>query len=491
MKYDAIVLGAGTNGLVAAHMLARARRHVLVVEQQTEGANLTDLGWVHPRIIADLDLLQHGLVIQEPDPWCVVPLPDGTSLNLHRDMERTVEQIRRLCPSDATRWPEFSARMRRMAGVLEDLYVQPAPDVETTRPGELLNLALLGLKVRGLGREAMIDLLRIMPMPVAELLDEWFEHDALKAALGAIAVLHLRQGPRSGGTAFTMLHHCVGSPAGVFHPPVTNLGWALLNRRPGTGDRGPNVEIRRGGIVERIVVEGGRAVAITLKDGERIDADVVVSSATPQRTLLELLEPGWLDPEFARAVGNIKSRGVTGRVTFHLSRSASFPNTLVAPSLDFIEHAYDDAKYGRTSAHPYFEAHSEGDTIVAFVQYVPYADGDWSAERRRTFVDAIRLRLERAIPAVAGTITSADLETPRDREEMYGMTGGHPYQGDHTLDQILFMRPVPGWSRYRTPVEGLFLCGAGTHPGGSIAGGAGWLAAREILGRRGAGGGRG
>ncbi len=480
MSHDAIVIGAGTNGLVAAHLLALAGQRVLVLEQQTEAGNLTDLGWVHPRIIADLDLMQRGLVIQAPDPWLSVPLSDGTTLSLHRDVERSAEAIRRVSPKDAAKWPEFCHRMHKLSGVLEDLYTQPAPDVETTQPGELMRLGLLGLKVRGLGKQAMIDLLRILPMPVAELLDDWFEHDALKAAIGALSVLHLQQGPRSGGTAFTMLHHAVGSPAGVFHPPVTNLGWALMSRGPGTGDPRP-IEIRRGVKIAKINVAAGRATGVTLENGDVLPATRVVSSTDPRHTLLGMLEPGWLDPEFARAVRNIKSRGVTARITFHVNRPAELPTALFAPSLDYIEKAYDDAKYGRTSAEPYFEAHPEEGRVVALVQYVPYADSAWDDARRRQFAAGIQDRLVKAFPALAGTITGSDVETPRDRERIYGMTMGHVYHGELTLDQILFMRPVPGWSRYRTPIRSLYLCGAGCHPGGSVAGGAGWLAAREIL----------
>jgi phytoene dehydrogenase-like protein len=490
MSHDAIVIGAGTNGLVAAHMLARKGRRVLVLEQQEQSTNLSDLGWVHPRIIADLQLLEHGFTVQEPDPWMVVPLADGTSLVLSRDIEQTAQAIRRLSPRDATRWPEFCARMRRLAGVLEDLYMQPAPDVDATSPGELLQMGLLGLKIRSLGGEAVIDLLRILPMPVADLLDEWFECDPLKAALGAMGVLHLRQGPRSGGTAFMLLHHCVGSPAGVFHPPATNLGWALLNAGE-PGGRAATPEIRHQENVARIDVKSGRVTGVTLENGDELRAPVVISTADPQRTLLGLLEPGWLDPEFARAVGNIKSRSITARVALYTSAKVDMPAMVFAPSLDFIEHAFDAAKYNQTSEKPYFHCHAEPERIVAYVQYVPCDDGNWDERRRAAFIGEIEKQITAIVPAAAGLITRREIETPYDRMKHYKLTGGHVYQGEMTLDQILFMRPVPGWSRHRMPIDGLYLCGAGTHPGGSVAGGSGWLAAKEVLRGREAGGGRG
>ena len=472
-RYDAIVIGGGTNGLVAAHMLAKKGRRVAVIEQQQEPGNHSDLGWVHQRLINDLNLLAHGLVIGAPDPWITVPTGPGESLSLWRDATKTQDAIRRFSPRDAAAWPAFCERMHKLVGVLEGLYVHPAPDVDTTEPGELLRLGLFGLKVRGLGARAVVDLLRVLPMPVAELLDDWFECDALKVALGATAVSHLRQGPRSGGTAFTMLHHSVGSPGGAFHPPVTNLGHALATIH--------GIDLRRGRQVARIEVANGRATGVTLDDGERLEAAVIASSADPQHTLLEMLEPGWLDPEFARAIANIKSRSVTARILLYTNRPAGFPTMLFARNLDQIERAFDASKYGKASAEPYFQVHAEQERIVAYAQYVPYDDSHWDEARRRAVIDAAEQLILAQVPGVAGTITSREVETPSDRRARYGQTGGHVYQGELTLDQILFMRPVPGWSRYRMPVDGLYLCGAGTHPGGAIAGGAGWLAAKEIL----------
>jgi phytoene dehydrogenase-like protein len=475
MSHDAIVIGAGVNGLVTAHLLARAGRRVLVLERRADGGDALDEGWVPPQVIAELDLARHGLEVRRPDPWLMLALPDGGRLALSTDMARTALAIRRLSPADAAKWPAFCARMRVLGSVLESLYTQPAPDIETRSPVELLHLGLLGLRVRRLGRQAVIDLLRVLPMSVATLLDEWFESEPLKAALGAGGVRHLRQGPRSGGTAFNFLHHHVGNPPGAFRPPWSNVGRVLAAL--------PGLEMRRGAVVEHITVAKGRVTGVVLAGGETLAAPLVVSSADPRATLLDLLEPGWVDPEFARAVRNIKCRGVAAQVTLRLDRAAPFTTLAVAPSLEYLERAYDDAKYGRVSANPYLEAHAEDGRLVVHVQYAPYAlaVGSWDDVRRSALGDLVIERLAVHAPELRGAVTVHEVLTPHDLEERYGLTEGHRYHGELTLDQILFARPVAGWSRYRTPVPGLYLCGPGTHPGGAVAGGAGRLAARAIL----------
>ena len=471
MSHDTIVIGAGVNGLTAAHYLARAGRRVLVLEQAKEPTATPDTGWVPPALIKELDLARRGLVVQQPDPWIAAPLPGGGRLELSQDVARSAEAIKKISPADAAKWPEFCKRMHRLAQVLQQLYTEPAPDVETTDPRELLHLGLVGLRVRRLGRQGMIDLLRVLPMAAAELLDDWFENATLKAILGSAGVMHLRQGPRSGGTAFNMLHHHVGSPAGVFRPARSNVREVLEGLE--------GVEVRRGAQVARIAVKDGRATGVVLASGEELQAQTIVSGADPRATLLGLLDPGWLDPEFALAVKNIKCRGVAARVTLTLERAPDFKTLLVAPSLDYLEHAYDDAKYGRVSANPWLEARADGTKVDVHVQYVPYVHGDDPA-RAQAVGDVAFDVLTQHAPGLPH-VNARHVLTPDGLEQQSGLTEGHLYHGEHTLDQILFMRPVAGWSRYRTPIAGLYLCGAGTHPGGAIAGGAGRNAARAIL----------
>jgi phytoene dehydrogenase-like protein len=440
-RYDAIVIGAGANGLVAAQYLARAGKRVLVVEQHQTPDPSADIGWVPPQVIRELQL-GDALRIERPDPWLTIPLGGGGALELSRDIAKTQEAIRRVSPRDAERWPEFCARMHTLASVLERLYLAPPPDIESNSPGELLRIARLGLYVRRRGKQAVIDLARVLPMSIAELLDDWFEHAALKGALGALGIWHLKQGPRSGGTAFNFLHHLVGSPAGVFRPVRSNMTQALEGLKV--------VEVRRGSRAT-VLAKNGHATGVVLANGEEITAPLVVSSAPPRDTLEPIAME--LDPEFARAARNIKARAVVARGSLAGDGAA---NLCVAPSLDYLERAYDDAKYGRDSATPYVELQRTNGRVEVHVQYVTTGgDGLVRTVARLLDVQPGRLTLQTAPASL--------------------------YHGELTLDQILFMRPVPGWSRYRMPIEGLYLCGSGTHPGGGIPGAAGRNAAREIL----------
>jgi phytoene dehydrogenase-like protein len=444
-RYDAIVIGAGANGLVTAHYLARARKRVLVVEQHQNPDTTADIGWVPPRVIHELGV--RSLQLEEPDPWLTAPLPGGGVLELARDMGKSVEAIRRISPADAARWPEFSARMHRLASVLERLYLAPPPDIETRDPRELARIGGLGLYVRRLGKQAVIDLARILPMSIAELLDDWFESDALKGALGALGIWHLKQGPRSGGTAFNFLHHHVGSPAGVFRPARSNVTQALAGMN--------GIEVRRGARAT-VLAKNGRASGVVLeKSGETILAPLVVSSADPRSTLEPVAIE--LDAEFAWAVGNIKARGVVARGSFEPGTTPGYWNLCIAPSLDYLERAYDDSKYRRDSAAPYVEVQRTHGRLELHVQYVVSGTPEGLTER-----------VAKALHARPDQI--ALQPAPESL-----------YHGELTLDQILFMRPVPGWSRYRTPIAGLYLCGSGTHPGGGIPGAAGRNAAREIV----------
>jgi phytoene dehydrogenase-like protein len=480
MNTTAVVVGAGVDELVCARYLARAGHRVLVLDERAmPGDAAAEDGWIPPSIVRDLGLERHGLQIHRPDPWAVVPLPDGGRLDLWRDMARSVEAIRRVSPRDAVRWPAFCERMGRLARVLEALYTAPPPDPVSREPGDLARLAGLGLRVRRLGRQGVEDLMRLLPMPAADWLDDWFECDALKGVLGAAGVMHLQQGPRSGGTAFRLLHHHVGSPAGIFRPARSNIGRVLAEL--------PGVELRRAAEVARITVREGRITGVVLAGGEEIAASLVVSGAGPRRTLLGLVDPGWLDPEFARAVRNIRCRGVVARVALTVDRAPDFTTLVVAPSLDYVERAYDDAKYGRVSQAPYLEACDRGSMadgrhrVEVHVQYAPYAlaDGGWDETRRAAIGDVVVETVSRHLRDAA--VAERSVFSPRDLEQLRGFPEGQAHHAELALDQALWMRPVAGWAHYRMPIKGLYLCGPGTHPGGGIAGAAGAHAARVIL----------
>jgi phytoene dehydrogenase-like protein len=448
----AVVLGGSVDALVAAHLLARAGRRVTVLNEGLAPRNFED-GWVAPQILSELRL---EATITRSDPWASAVLPDGGSLELWQDMDRTVESLRRLSPRDAAKWPDFCRRMAALARVFEEMYSAP--------PINPLNLGL-AFRVRRLGRQGMEDLMRILPMSVAELLDDWFECDALKGALGAMGILQLQQGPRSGGTAFRLLHHHVGSPPGVFRPPRCNLG-AVLRAIPG-------VEMR-GAAIARISVRGGRVAGVVLTSGEEIETALVVSGLDPRRTLLELADSGWLDPELARAAGHIRRRGVVAKLFF---KAPGARNAVLAPSLDYLEQAYDDVKYGRVSRRPYLEAQaSEGAAEVHF-QYAPYRreDGEWNTARRSALAELTR----RMLPALGDA--EASVLAPPDLEAREGWPEGQAYHAELSLDQALWMRPLPELAQYRTPLEGLWLCGPGMHPGGAIPGAAGYHCACALL----------
>lgn len=481
MSAPTIVIGAGVNELVCAHYLARTHHSVLVLDPRPAREETPpEVGWIPPEIVRKLALERRGLRIERSDPWASAPLPDGGRLELWRDMSRSVEAIRKLSPCDAAKWPGFCERMARLAHLLESIYTAPPPDFMSRSIADLARLAVLGFRVRGLGRRGIEDLLRLLPMSAADLLDDHFECDALKGMLGAAGVAHLCQGPRSGGTAFRVLHRHVGSPPGVFRPPSSNIRRVLSDL--------PGIEIRRGADINLIVVREGRVAGVVLASGEELSAALVVSGADPKQTLLELVDPGWLDPELVRALQNIRGRGVVARVTLTLDQPPGFSTLAVAPSLDYLERAYDDAKHGSVSRAPYLEAWSDGKgadgrhRLNVHVQYAPYAlaDGQWNDDRRRALGELV-VKVLSEHGSDIGSAVIKRVVSPRDMEEKYGYPEGQVEHVEPGLDQLLWMRPVPELARYRTPIEGLYLCGPGTHPGGSIAGASGHNAARVVL----------
>ncbi|MCL4800565.1 MAG: NAD(P)/FAD-dependent oxidoreductase [Burkholderiales bacterium] len=484
MSGATVVIGADADALVAAHYLARAGRRALVVdEREAPDAPALEPGWIPPRVVRDLALERHGLVVHAPDPWAAAPLPDGGRLELARDLARSAASTARASRRAAHRRPQFCGRMARLARVLELLYAGPPPDPLARAPGELARMAGLAWRVRRLGRRAIEDLLRVLPMPAADLLDDWFESDELKGLLGLGGVMHLAQGPRSGGTAFALLHGHVGSPPGVFRPPRSNLVEVLA--------RLPGIEVRRGARVARITVRARRAAGIVLATGEEIAADCVVSGIDPRRTLLELVDPAWLDPELVRAVRNVRARGVVARATLLLDREPGFSALTLAPSLDDLERAHDDAKYGRVPQRPALEAHAVDEAADAagrrrvdvHVQYAPHAlaEGAWDSARRAALGDQVVALLAAHLPGGAAAVVERSVRTPLDLEAARGWPQGQMHHAELALDQALWMRPVPALAQYRTPIRALYLGGPATHPGGGIAGAAGANAAREII----------
>ncbi len=481
MSARVIVLGEDVNALVAAHYIALANYDVTVVPERAGPAdNELEPGWIPPKIAKDLDLARYGLRIDDPDPWAIV-MPEDRGLELSRDVRRSSEAIAKLSAHDAQMWPEFCERMHALAKLLESLYTAPPPEPMTRSLRGVAGLGWSALRIRALGRRGMEDLFRLVPMPVADLLDDWFENDILKGVLGAAGVMHLAQGPRSGGTAFNLLHHHVGSPCGVFRQPLSNIRSALGRRT--------EVTTHGGGTVSRIDVREGRARTVVLDSGEELQADVIVSALPPVRTMVELIDPAWLNPQLVRALRNVRSRGVSMRIALTLDRDPRFTTLIVAPSLDYLERACDAVKYGGASPAPYIEARQTGQLgpgrygVQVHVQYVPHAlrDGVWDTAELDRLGRAIIARLTEEVPGFADWVIEKHVLTPQDLEHIHGYPEGQQYHAEIALDQILWMRPVPELAHYRSPIEGLYLCGPAMHPGGGIAGAAGANAAAVVL----------
>ena len=516
---DAIVIGAGANGLVAATQLAAAGRRVLCLEREPAiggQSRLVEIApgfraplsieadWIPPSVARAIGV--NGIEMVTPDTPATVALPDGGFLPLHGEVGRAAQAIRERAPRDAGRWGDFTAMLHAVAGFLGALYELPPPDVDATSLRDVPSMLSLGRRFRSLGKANMSEVLRVLPLPAKDLADDWFEYGPLKAAIGAAAVRDIRQGPRSGGTAFVLLHWLVGAAEGAVRGrPWPRVGPDALIGAAERAARARGVEIRTGADVVRILVRDDAVTGVALADGEEIGAAMVLSTAGAARTLLGLVDPVWLDPEFLLAVQNIRYRGCTALVHYALDALPQLPGLAdSAPALtgvvsltgrlDDLERAYDAAKYGEIPAQPHVElsvptlrwpqlAPAGKHVLAARVQYAPYAlrgGATWDSARSGALAEATTSAIARAVPGFASTVLQRVVLTPADIERRFGITEGAMAEGELALDQILFMRPVAGWGQYAMPIRGLYLGGAGAHPGPGVFGGAGLLAARRM-----------
>jgi len=513
-----IVIGAGHNGLVTAFYLARAGFKPLVLERRSVvgGAAATEeiapgykcpalthaISGLRPQILRDMGL-KGRLRFLRPDARVTALSPDARALVLWQDVARTAESIRAWSAADAARYPEFCGAIQRMAGFLQPLLDSAPPSLTGAPAGDLWHLLQTGRRFRGLGRADGYRLLRWMPMAVADLASEWFTTDLLQAVIAAPGIFGMAAGPWSAGTAAVLLLKAAVDPAPGGSSLTVEGGPGALGAALARAARDAGATIRCDTAVSRILVHDGQATGVVLSDGSEIPARAVVSNADPKRTLLGMVDPLELDPAVLHRMSHYRMSGAVGKMNVALSALPEFHGVSaeelrgrlhIGPTIDYLEKAYDASKYGELSPEPYLDISipslldsslcAPGRHVMSVhVQFAPYtlARGASWGSLHDEFADTVIRTLERYAPGIRGCIEHGHVLTPADLEERYGLTGGHVYHGELALDQLFSMRPMFGWARYRTPIPRLFLCGAGTHPGGDISGASGRNAAMEIV----------
>ncbi len=533
-RFDAVIVGGGHNGLVSAAYLARAGLRTLVLEQNpylggaastaevVPGFRFSQMSYVvsllRPEIIRELELPKHGLDILPLDgtftplrPGDGPPAGGGDYVWRVNDHGRTIRELRRWSLSDAEAYEEYGQLMVEMAKFIKPILGIVPPDPTGRDPREFLPLAGLLRDFQRLPERQQAVFVQLMTMSAADFLDQWFETDPLKATMSASGIIGTFQGVRSPGTAYVLLHHYMGEIDGAFRAwGIPKGGTGGVSTAIGDAARSLGAQIRTDARVARIAVRDGRATGVVLESGEEIAASVVLASTDVRRTFISLVEPGTLDAEFEADVRRFKFRGSSGKVNLAVDRLPDFSclpgdgehlrgAVSFSPSLEEMEQAYDDAKYGRWSRRPYIDmiiptlvdpsmAPPGKHVISCFVQYAPYhlapELGTWD-DNREAFGDTVVDRIAEFAPNIRDIIVGRQVLTPLDIERMTGLTEGNIFAGELSLEQLFFSRPVPGYARFRTPIRDLWLCGSSTHPGGGIMGANGRLAALEVLKARG------
>jgi len=517
---DVLIIGGGHNGLVTAFYLAKAGFKPLVLErrEQVGGSAITDefhpgfrcstlshsAGPLLPSVVRDMQLENHGLKSITPETCVTALSPEGRALSLYTDENKSAQSIAAFSQKDAAKYPEFAASLAKISKVIAEALATTAPDIDHPSGGDLWSMLKTGRALRNLGKRDMYRVLRWGPMAVADLVAEYFETELLRAVIAARGIFGTFLGPWSAGSALQLLIRAAGDS----HPTGSAFfaagGMGALTQAMASAAQAAGAEIRASAEVIEIRVKDGAATGVLLGTGEEISAKAVISNADPKRTLLKLTDPTHLSPDFVQKLQHYRGNGTVAKVNLALSSLPTFTalkdgdgaalkgRIHIGHEIDYLERAFDESKYGQFSKQPYLEATipSLADPTLApdgkhvmsiYMQYAPYKlKGNWD-EQRKALGQTVVQTLAQYAPNLPELILTHQIITPLDLEEVYGLTGGQIFHGDLALDQFFTMRPLLDWARYRTPIENLYLCGSGTHPGAGLTGGSGANAAREIL----------
>lgn len=521
MARDVVIIGGGHNGLVTAFYLAKAGYRPLVLERRAQpgGAAVTEefspgfrcstlahtAGPIRPDIVRDMQLEQHGLKLITPEVGVTALSPDGRALTLYNDARKAAQEIAKFSQKDAAKYPEFQESLGKMGKVIGDALLLPPPDIDNPSTGDLWGMLQTGRSIRKLGKKDMFRLLRWGPMAVADLVSEFFETELLRATIAARGIFGTFLGPWSAGSSLVLLIRAAGDnhPAGSSYFAAGGTG-AITQAMAAAAQRA-GVEIRTDAEVKEVRVKDGVATGVVLASGEEIATKAVISNADPKRTLLKLVDPTYLAPDFVQKLQNYRTPGTVAKLNFALyglpdfralkgsTNGALSSRIHIGPEIDYLERAFDESKYGNYSQQPYLEvtiptltdpslAPGGKHVMSVYMQYAPFKlkGTDWESQRSNLGETVVKTLAQYA-PDLPNLILDGQIITPKDLEETYGLTGGHIFHGELSLDQFFTMRPLLDWARYRTPIKNLFLCGSGTHPGAGLTGGSGANAAREIL----------
>jgi phytoene dehydrogenase-like protein len=518
--WDAIVVGGGHNGLVSGAYLARAGLRTLILERRhlVGGAAITEelrpgfsfttfsyaLSLLRPEIVQELDLVRHGFMPLLMSS-AFAPMENGDYLLLGQDHGANQHEIRRHSRHDADAYDRFEHDVNKVLQAFKPLMDAPPPNLFSDDPEELLALAGLGARFRSLPRDVVHNAVRLLTGSAADFLDDYFESDILKGYIASSSTIGTRVGPRSPGSGLVLLYHLLGEHDGVFGAwsfhKGGNGGFTQVLSRAATAQ---GAEIRLESPVANVITRDGRATGVALEDGTEYHAPVVVSALDPRRTFMELVDPRELPSDLVDAIRRYRFQGTSAKVNFALDGLPVYPAlagredhyrgfTNIGPSIDYLERAYDEAKYGWYSSRPYLDCAIQSTidpdmappgkhVMSCFVQWVPYhlRESNWETERQN-LGDTVQRTLESFFPGFGGLVLQREVVTPLDIERVAGLTEGNIFHGELFAPQMYFFRPAPGWSDYRTPIEGYYQCGSGTHPGGCVTGGPGRLAAQRIL----------